>query len=156
MTGWCYAFNTMIFFFGLVINCLDWKYCCISRNIMEEAELVDHRASDICLIFTLLQSCFFSFHITAVTCPPLKAPAYGSISPNTCLTSSSPSGSSCSFSCQNGFRLTSGSPNVTCTSSGQWGGSGRMPVCEGNCEIFEILSFPSEHRVQTCFYDKAH
>ncbi|PVD22132.1 hypothetical protein C0Q70_17937 [Pomacea canaliculata] len=65
-----------------------------------------------------------------VTCPPLKAPAYGSISPNTCLTSSSPSGSSCSFSCQNGFRLTSGSPNVTCTSSGQWGGSGRMPVCE--------------------------
>uniref|UniRef100_A0A3B4D3E6 E-selectin n=2 Tax=Pygocentrus nattereri TaxID=42514 RepID=A0A3B4D3E6_PYGNA len=58
----------------------------------------------------------------AVRCPTLEDPANGRI-----ICSGESFGSSCSFSCNDGFSL-QGAPHITCTESAQW--SQEKPYCE--------------------------
>ncbi|KAL6486013.1 hypothetical protein MHYP_G00054050 [Metynnis hypsauchen] len=58
----------------------------------------------------------------AVQCPVLQDPANGRMN-----CSGGSFGSSCSFSCNNGFHL-QGPPDITCTKSAQW--SQEIPYCE--------------------------
>ncbi|KAL8562352.1 hypothetical protein ACOMHN_066066 [Nucella lapillus] len=66
---------------------------------------------------------------TAIPCPPLTPPAHGAVSPSGCAGSGVATGTTCTVSCQPGFTLTSGSPSLTCTPSGQWSNGGRPGVC---------------------------
>ncbi|XP_076873495.1 E-selectin-like isoform X2 [Brachyhypopomus gauderio] len=63
----------------------------------------------------------------AVHCPPLEEFVHGTVS---CSGDSISFGSTCSFSCEDGFRL-KGAPEITCTESAQW--SQKMPYCEVMC-----------------------
>ncbi|XP_027468797.1 P-selectin isoform X7 [Zalophus californianus] len=70
----------------------------------------------------------------AVQCPPLRTPERGSM---TCLHSAEAFqyGSSCRFSCEEGFALV-GSEVVECTASGVW--TAAAPVCEAvQCPLLE-------------------
>ncbi|XP_025733426.1 P-selectin isoform X9 [Callorhinus ursinus] len=70
----------------------------------------------------------------AVQCPPLRTPERGSM---TCLPSAEAFqyGSSCRFSCEEGFALV-GSEVVECTASGVW--TAAAPVCEAvQCPLLE-------------------
>ncbi|XP_072552073.1 E-selectin [Salminus brasiliensis] len=60
----------------------------------------------------------------AVRCPTLESPVNGRM---TCSGDSVSYGSSCSFSCDDGFYL-KGEPEMSCTESAQW--SQEMPYCE--------------------------
>ncbi|XP_076873497.1 E-selectin-like isoform X4 [Brachyhypopomus gauderio] len=60
----------------------------------------------------------------AVRCPSLEEFVHGTVS---CSGDSISFGSTCSFKCDDGFRL-QGAPEITCTESAQW--SQKMPYCE--------------------------
>ncbi|KAL8625952.1 hypothetical protein ACOMHN_012544 [Nucella lapillus] len=64
-----------------------------------------------------------------INCPALSPPIHGSLSPQSCATSGTGQGTSCGVTCDTGFTLTSGSPHVTCTASGQWDNAGVPLIC---------------------------
>ncbi|XP_036438467.1 sushi, von Willebrand factor type A, EGF and pentraxin domain-containing protein 1-like [Colossoma macropomum] len=67
----------------------------------------------------------------AVQCPVLEDPANGRM-----ICSGESFGSSCSFSCSNGFHL-QGAPEITCTVSAQW--SQEVPYCEAiRCKLPDV------------------
>ncbi|KAL7887923.1 hypothetical protein AOLI_G00028970 [Acnodon oligacanthus] len=67
----------------------------------------------------------------AVRCPTLEDPADGRI-----FCSGESFGSSCSFSCNDGFHL-QGAPDITCTESAEW--SQEVPYCEAvRCQLPDV------------------
>ncbi|KAL7872100.1 hypothetical protein SRHO_G00070830 [Serrasalmus rhombeus] len=87
----------------------------------------------------------------AVRCPTLEDPANGRI-----ICSGESFGSSCSFSCNDGFSL-QGAPHITCTESAQW--SQEKPYCEFvQCsDLTEPLhgSMQCQHPLETFGYQSS-
>ena len=72
-----------------------------------------------------------------IACPPLVSVEYSNVVPANCTKESMPEGSSCSYSCENGFLL-NGSSTRYCQLDGTW--SGISTICHRQCPALNIPS----------------
>ena len=76
---------------------------------------------------------FFCFIV--IICPPLQAPNNSQVTPNSCKVSPE-YGTTCLFSCRNGYRL-HGAPVAFCLSNGRWSSSTTV-ICKGQFMILHV------------------
>lgn len=76
---------------------------------------------------------YMGAYVTAVTCEAIGHPQNGSVSCSHTPAGEFTFGTSCNFTCEEGF-LVQGPAQLDCTTQGTW--SQQVPVCEGKPESF--------------------
>lgn len=97
--------------------------------------------------------CFFSLSLSvflAVRCPTIMAPQHGHMSCDGDLAASNIYPNRCTFTCDDGFRM-SGASVISCAASGEW--TDQPPTCQGQKKkIIIVCHTINSLHVASCFF----
>ena len=85
-----------------------------------------------------------SLSFKASPCAALTSPSAGSISPASCTTGQSKTGTACTVTCNQGYKFM-GNAALTCNSNGQWSNGGMAVTCKGLLFVFYCMINPFPH-----------